>query len=124
MILDLANVAKLPQNAPMCKGVPGTQMLKLTKELGVIEKPNCTCRAVAKKMDAWGTEGCSLPENHAWIVEQIRANAAKWTWAEKIGIAMRAATSDLMLVIDPLDIYGSLVKEAIRRADCVESTKL
>jgi len=103
-------------------GTPGTKLREIMRDLGVEEKPNCSCKLVARKMDAWGVEGCSLPKNHAWIVEQIRANAAKWTWAEKLGIAMRAATSELMLVIDPLDVYGSLVNEAIRRAAASAST--
>ncbi len=71
---------------------------------------------VARKMDRWGVEGCSLPENHDWIVEKIRDNATKWTWAEKLSVAMKAATSPIALAINPLDIYGSLVREAVRLA--------
>jgi hypothetical protein len=117
VILAIFNTAELPEKQPILNCGPGTEMLGLTKELGIIEKPNCSCRAVAKKMDEWGVVGCQDPANLAWIIVQMQANAAKYSWLEKLQVAMSAAASPLALVIDPLDIYGSLVREAIRRAD-------
>jgi hypothetical protein len=85
--------------------------------IGVQEKADCSCKLVRRKMDEWGVVGCQDPANLAWITSQMEANAAKYSWFEKVQVAMSAAVSPLAAVIDPLDIYGSLVREAIRRAD-------
>jgi hypothetical protein len=85
--------------------------------IGVQEKADCNCKLVRRRMDEWGVSGCQDPANQAWIVAQMEANAARYSWLEKVQVAMSAAASPLAFVIDPLDIYGSLVREAIRRAD-------
>jgi hypothetical protein len=96
---------------------PGTELKAMLDAIGVQEKADCSCKLVRRKMDEWGVAGCQDPANLAWIVAQMQANAAKYSWFEKVQVAMSAAASPLALVIDPLDIYGSLVREAIRRAD-------
>jgi hypothetical protein len=96
---------------------PGDAMKEITQELGIHEKQECSCRSLRQKMNVWGVEGCRVPENHAWIVAQMQANATKYSWLETLQFAMAAVVSPLAFVIDPMDIYGSLVNEAIRRAE-------
>lgn len=113
---DLALIGK-PKPTPKTidKG-PGTELENMLKSLGVNPKIGCGCASVKRKMNYWGVAGCQDPANFAWIVSQMQANAAKYSWFEKVQVAMSAAASPLAFVIDPLDIYGSLVREAIRRA--------
>jgi hypothetical protein len=96
---------------------PGTELKAMLDALGVKERADCNCKLVRRNMDQWGVAGCQEPANFDWIVTQLKANAAKYSWFEKVQVAMSAAASPLALVIDPLDVYGSLVREAIRRAD-------
>lgn len=90
-------------------------MLEITKELGIEAKPNCTCRATAKKMDELGIEGCELKRE--WIVRQLEANAAKWSWLEVLQIAASNVTNPLALAIAFRgSIYHALLDEAIARS--------
>lgn len=98
-------------------GGPGTELKAMLDAIGVEEKADCSCRTVRIKMDQWGVAGCQEPANFAWIVSQMHTNAAKYSWTETLQIAMATAVSPLAFVIDPMDIYGSLAREAIRRAD-------
>jgi hypothetical protein len=50
---------------------PGTEMFEMLKEIGVAEKPNCTCKATANQMDIWGVEGCRIEANFNWIFKQV-----------------------------------------------------
>jgi hypothetical protein len=72
-------------------------------------------------MDYWGVEGCRLPDRYEWILQNVKANAEKWTWAEKLRIAASAATTaagwKLAWKINPLKLEESLIDEAIRRAE-------
>lgn len=96
-------------------GGPGTEMLQLTKELGITEKPNCSCRATAKKMNELGVEGCE--QQREWIVQQLEGNAAKWSWLEVLQIAASNAVNPLALSLAFRgNIYHALLDEAIARA--------
>jgi hypothetical protein len=110
------NSATLTLTKPKPTGGPGTELKKILDELGFKQKPSCPCAEVQAKMDQWGADGCQEPANLAWIIAQMEANAAKYSWLEKVQVAMSAAASPLAFVINPMDIYGSLVREAIRRA--------
>ena len=113
---DLKSLDKPIQRPKKANSGPGTELEMILKTLGVQAKIGCSCASIKNKMNQWGVSGCQDPVNLAWIVAQMEANAAKYSWLEKVQVAMSAAASPLAFVIDPLDIYGSLVNEAIRRA--------
>ena len=106
---------------------PGTEMFEMLKEIGVADKPNCTCKATANQTDIWGVEGCRIETNFNWIFNQVNQNAANWSWSEKLAIAAQASLNpsnwSLAWTINPLDVYGSLIREAIRRAECGSKCK-
>lgn len=94
---------------------PGTELIGIMKELGIEAKPNCSCKATAAKMDAWGIDGCE--QHRDWIVQQIEANAAKWSWIEVLQIAARNAVNPLALSLAFREnVYHALLDEAIARA--------
>lgn len=90
---------------------PGGHLKKLLAELGVKTGSSCGCNSFASKMDAWGVEGCRFhrPE----IVEHLKSQA---TWREKITVAIGAVTTAATW-LNPLDAAGSLLDEALRRAE-------
>ena len=66
-------------------------------------------------MDELGIEGCEMQRD--WIVRQLQANAAKWSWLEVLQIAARNVASPLALAIAFRgNIYHALLDEAILRA--------
>jgi hypothetical protein len=100
---------------------PGTEMFEMLQEIGVTERPNCSCKSTALQMDRWGVAGCREEPIFKWIVDQVNHNAANWSWAEKLQIAATAAldTKNWKLAwrLNPLDLNRSLIEEAIRRAE-------
>lgn len=99
----------------------GSQIWRLLAEIGVQHDPSCDCLAWAEKLNAWGVAGCRLAR--AEIVEHLRSERQRYGWARSIIAAARAAAgvaSDLAAGrrpwLNPLDPFGSLVDEAIRRA--------
>jgi hypothetical protein len=99
----------------------GSQIWRLLAEIGVQHDPSCDCLAWAEKLNAWGVAGCRLAR--AEIVEHLRSERQRYGWARSIIAAARAAAgvaSDLAAWrrpwLNPLDPFGSLVDEAIRRA--------
>mgnify|MGYP000016352777 FL=1 len=112
------------------RGGPGTELTAILQQLGISEKTSCNCRAVALQMNRWGVDGCRVPENHAWIVERLTANAEKYSWRDTITAATNLALhpslwSAHFLVRMAVDGWiQALIKEAIKRAACVESAKL
>jgi hypothetical protein len=100
---------------------PGTEMFEMLQEIGVTERPNCSCKSTALQMDRWGVAGCREEPNFKWILDQVNHNAVNWSWAEKFQIAATAAldTKNWKLAwrLNPLDLNRSLIEEAIRRAE-------
>ena len=100
---------------------PGTEMFQMLKELGVSDKPNCTCKATAEQMDRWGVEGCRDPKNFEWILNQVNQNAANWKWSEYLAIAaanvLNPSSWKFAWSIDPLNIHKSLIETAIDLAE-------
>lgn len=100
---------------------PGTEMFNMLKDIGVTDKPGCTCKATAEQMDRWGVAGCREPENFKWILEQVNANAANWKWSEYLAIAaknvLNPSSWKLAWTIDPLNIHRSLIETAINLAE-------
>lgn len=115
VVESLSNEVQPINEVQVIVGGPGTEMLAITKELGITEKPNCSCRATAKKMNELGIEGCEKQRD--WIVAQLEANAAKWSWLEVLQIAASNVTNPLALSIAFRgNIYHALLDEAISRA--------
>lgn len=99
----------------------GTEMFEMLKEIGVTDKPNCTCKATAMQMDIWGVEGCRDPKNFQWILNQVNQNAANWSWTEYLAVAasnvLNPASWKLAWKIDPMNIHKSLIEAAIDQAE-------
>lgn len=84
---------------------------KLIVELGV--KFNCkACAELAAKMQQWGLAGCR--EHRAEIAKEINSRIGEVSWAT---IALAAAKAVMKFPIDLRDPVGSMVDEAIRRAE-------
>jgi hypothetical protein len=101
---------------------PGTEMSSMLHTVGINPRSGCDCHAKALQMDKWGVDGCR--ENRELIVGWIREGAPRWSWSEKLRAVANAAISGLAWTLDPMDPYGSLVDEAIRRAEEKEADML
>lgn len=94
----------------------GLQLTLLLKEIGIKHKRGCGCRKLARWMDVLGVEGCR--KDRDLLAKQLRDKAlehyglAEWTRA-----IAAAVTSGLALRMNPLDPFGSLIDEAIERAE-------
>jgi hypothetical protein len=114
--VDGAVVRALRQPDP----APGTELQDLLSQFGITEKTSCSCRGVRAKMDAWGIDGCEQPQNRQWIIEQLQANAAKYSWAETLSAAVGVIANPSQwltaLRLNPLSMAESLLDEALRRA--------
>jgi hypothetical protein len=100
--------------------LPGTELAALLSQFGITEKTSCTCRGVKAKMDYWGIDGCEQPQNRQWIIEQLQANAAKYSWGETLSAAASVVVNPSQwltaLRLNPLSMAESLLDEALRRA--------
>lgn len=66
-------------------------------------------------MDAWGIEGCE--QNRDWIIEQLKANAEKYSWLETIKIAAQNLINPFAVSLAMSgDFYSAIVDSAIQRA--------
>lgn len=92
---------------------PGTELKSLLQELGISYSSGCACNDHAARMDAWGIHGCK--ENSRTIIGWLRDGAESRTWLEKIRAGAAAVLKGV--VLNPFDPYGSLVTEAILRAE-------
>lgn len=93
---------------------PGTELKGLLSELGLTTTSGCGCDDKARQMDAWGIDGCRerRAEIIAWLRDAKSQVGSSWDIIAAVGRAVVR-----MLPISPLDPYGSLVDEAIRRAE-------
>lgn len=83
--------------------------------VGIEPGPGCPCRDMMRKMDRWGITGCR--EHRGEIVMHVQEQMQNRSWRERLTAAARATASGLAFQLNPLDIPGSLVDEAIRRAE-------
>lgn len=106
-------------NCPLGAGspAPGTHLHLLISELGGKPTSGCGCTAYAQQMDSWGVEKCR--EQRAEIVEHLRKAYKGTSYAELTKAIAKSVTSGLAFKLNPLDPLGSLVDEAIRRAEAV-----
>lgn len=112
------NVAT-PRNAaikrtPRTKNV-GDYMKDLTGELGIQPKHGCGCDSLANEMNRLGPDGCR--RDRARLVGKLQTNAKRYSWGDVARAAMSAVKTGLVWQIDLMDPYGSLLDEAIRRAE-------
>jgi hypothetical protein len=70
-------IAATMQGLPPIFGGPGAELKKLLKRFGIESTPACKCNAMARQMDAWGTEEFSKPERIEEVLAVMRAEAAK-----------------------------------------------
>lgn len=95
---------------------PGTELEKILHgELGIADDGCKLCKAIADRMDRAGPDG--VRRRRAEFAEHLRKAADKKGWGTKLTAALGSVTSGLALRIKPWDIYGSLIDEAIRRAE-------
>lgn len=102
---------KLPKDASIKYGSTGSELRAMLSSLGFRACGKCV--DFANKMDEWGPDGCK--ERKQEIVERLREEAKQRGWFTKLRAAGLAALKNVP--INPLDPYGSLVDEAIRRSE-------
>lgn len=100
-----------PPPAPVAPGV-GTELKELLASLGVTDTAGCSCTSRAAEMDRHGPAWCRA--NRGTIAGWLRDEAKARSWAERIAAGVRAVAAG---VANPLDPYGSIVDEAVRRYD-------
>lgn len=89
---------------------PGTEIHAMILSLGFSSVGCGGCQGAIDQMNRWGVEGCRVPANRAWIIDQLNKSAARLGWAAKLSAGVAAVRQGL-----PLTIPG-LVDEAIARA--------
>lgn len=96
----------------------GSQLWKLLESLGVKHTTDCTCLIWAELMNSWGPAKCR--ESRAEIVEHMESSAKSYGWTTYIYASLKVVVLRLMFRISITDPYGSLLDEAIRRAELAE----
>lgn len=95
---------------------PGTELLRLIEELGLVAIANCMCKGHARNMNVWGIEKCK--EHRKLIAGWLRDGAKELDGVSKLKAMFRAAKSlGIKFKINLFHPYLSLVDEAIRRAE-------
>jgi len=104
-----------PSPIPPPLGGPGAELTVLFKQLGIKPNKSCGCAARAAEMDRWGTAGCE--ENRGKILGWMQEAYSTLTRAETLATAAKLANQTWPLGwFNPLDPFGSILDEAIRRA--------
>ncbi len=93
----------------------GDFLAQIIHSVGGKPATGCQCRELRGKMNQWGAAGCR--EHRAEIVEHLRKAYKGTSAVELLTAAAKAVTSGLAFKLNPLDPFGSLVDEAIRRAE-------
>lgn len=96
---------------------PGTELKKLLESLGVTMPPNCDCNAHMAEMNRNGVAWCQA--NRAKVMEWLAEGRKQTAWRTQLGAALRGVANGLTgsWSPNPTDPLGSLVDEAIRRAE-------
>jgi hypothetical protein len=93
---------------------PGSHLWRLLEGVGVKHSPTCKCVTLARQMNGWGSQGCKA--RRAEIIENMRTNADAYGWKTLATATAKAVLTGLAWRLNPLDLYGSLVDEAVRRS--------
>jgi hypothetical protein len=120
--------ARTPAAKSHKKGV-GDHMKDVTRELRLNMKPGCNCQELLFEMNRLGPGGCRRERSR--LVEALKENAKKYTWVD-VGTAIANASKNAVVsavhlqrpwIPNPLDPYGSMLDEAIRRTETVSEIK-
>lgn len=109
-----APAAPVPTADP-AKGLPGTEMLQLTAELGIVSPPACGCKGAAAQMDRMGLDECRARSADLRIM--IASNWANWGWKDKLAAVAAAAWKGAGLGVNPTDPVRDLLEIAFDRAE-------
>lgn len=105
---------KVQQKSPEPpKEGPGTELKALLKSLGIEATEGCSCNKRMRLMDEWGVQGCR--DRRAEIVAWLQEERDKRGWGAVLSAAVLGVSQGLWL--NPFDLLGSLVDEAIKRAE-------
>ena len=107
-----------PAERTIDRGV-GYELAALYKSLGINPPQNCTCRALAARMDSLGPAGCRAQEDE--LIKAMEENAAKYKWTDTLKAGFKSIGQGLAFKINPLDPLRSCLRIAIERAEAEET---
>lgn len=90
----------------------GTELTAIFTELGIKPKASCGCKAKAAAMDSWGVAGCK--ERRAEILTWMQEAYEGISWNEWLATGYKLMGKQWF---NPLAPFGSILDEAIRRAE-------
>lgn len=101
----------------------GSHLWRLLAELGISHDSGCSCLQWAEMLNGWGVAGSRLARDE--IADHLKQEAKKLGWKKLIWKSVEAAARSPGIVawIDLTDVYGSIVDEAVRRAEQGELKK-
>jgi hypothetical protein len=101
----------------------GSQLWRMLEEIGVEHSATCECLAWAEMLNGWGVAGCRMARDE--IAIHLKQEAKKLGWKKLIWKSVEAAARNpgILRWIDLADVYGSIVDEAVRRAEQDELKK-
>jgi hypothetical protein len=94
-------------------GQPGTELMALIEEVGLKPTAKCKCPQRAQLMDRWGVQGCQVAR--PTIVGWLKEGFDEVSWREALAAGVRLIRQAEWF--RPWDPFGSLIDEAIRRAE-------
>ena len=97
------------------KGLPGTEMLSLTVELGIVSPPGCGCKSTAALMDRIGVAECR--SRSADLRMMIAGGWEAWQWKDKLKAIAAAAWNGAGLKVSPTDPVRDLLELSFERAE-------
>lgn len=114
------------KRTPRAKNV-GDHMKDVISELKIHPKRGCGCDALANSMNCLGPFGCKA--NRDKLVEKLKTNAKRYSWGDVATAVANAAKNAAVAAVhlervwipNPLDPYGSMLDEAIRRTESAPS---
>lgn len=103
--------------------LPGSILGAMLKAAAPTRKAGCgVCAEMVRKMNGWGAAGCR--EHRAEIIQQLKDSYDEMSALERLQAVAGFAVSGLAFSINPLDPFGSLVDEAIRRSELATADAL
>jgi hypothetical protein len=97
---------------PSTRPLPGTELMRLLKELDIKPIQSCKCNARASEMNSKGVEWCKANKTH--IAGWLKEAALESSW-----LTVFAAAGGLIAQswFKPFSPFESIVTEAIRRSE-------
>jgi hypothetical protein len=103
---------------PKTKSIAGTKLKEILGEIGIKEEGGCGCGDRKNQMNDWDLQTCR--ENRNEIIGWLKKAASEKTWGKKLKAGTKLISQPWF---NPIDPYGSIVDEAIRRAELEEKDK-